>query len=158
MKSVVIYYSKYGSTRTYAEWLAEATGAELVPQAEAKKLEFAGYDAVAFGCPYYAGQLKLAGFVKACAPRLAGKRVAFFAVGAAEPDSPDARKGYDNALPEEVRAGMRFFFLRGRIELARLNAIERTVMKLMKARDVDHTDRAAIAPLAGFLLGSAAGG
>ena len=153
MSSVVIYHSKYGSTREYAEWLAEAAGAELVPLAEAKQLDLSGYDAVAFGCPYYAGRLKIAGFAKSCVPGLAGKRVAFFAVGAADPDSPDARKGYEAAFPEPVRAGMRFFYLPGRISLAKMSALERAVMKMMKARDVDKTDRALVVPLAEFLRG-----
>ena len=153
MKKAIVYHSKYGSTQLYAEWLAEATGAELVPLGRAKEFDLAACDAVAFGCPYYAGRLKIAGFVKDWVPRLAGKRLAFFAVGAAEPDSPEARKGYEAALPESVRAGMEFFYLPGRITLAKMNALERGMMKMFKARDVDHTDRAAILPLAEFLRG-----
>lgn len=153
MTKAVIYHSKYGSTQEYAEWLAEATGAELVSLAEAKKLDLAGYGAVAFGCPYYAGRLKIAGFVKDWVPRLAGRRLAFFAVGAAAADSPDARKGYEAALPEEVRSRLEFFYLRGRINLAKLGAVERMMMKMFKAQDEDHVDRSAIGPLAGFLNG-----
>lgn len=153
MNAVVIYHSKYGSTRQYAEWLAEEVGAKLVPLADAKRPDLSGYDAVAFGCPYYAGRLKIAGLVKTCAPGLAGKRVAFFAVGAEDPDSPNARKGYEAAFPDTVRDGMRFFYLPGRITLAKLNALERTVMKVMKAKDLDRTSRAAIEPVADFLRG-----
>ena len=153
MATLIVYYSKYGATKDYAEWLAQATGAELVPLARAKKLDLTAYEAIAFGCPYYMGQLKIAGFVRTCAPQLAGRRIAFFAVGGQEAIGPDIRKGYDAALSDEIRAGMRFFFLRGRISLARMNFLERAVMQMMKAQDYDYTDRASIAPLVEFLKG-----
>jgi menaquinone-dependent protoporphyrinogen IX oxidase len=153
MKKVIIFHSKHGATQEYAEWLAEATAGESVPLAKAKKLDLSAYDVVAFGCPYIAGRLKIAGFVKDRAPQLAGKRVAFFAVGITPPDSPDVSKGYDAALPEEVRAGMRFFFLPGRLTTAKLGFLERQMIKMARAEDTDRVDRAAIGPLADFLNG-----
>lgn len=153
MKNAVIYHSKYGCTREYAEWIAAATGAELVPLAEAKQFDPGDCAAVAFGCPYYAGRLKISGFVKASLPGLGGKRVAFFAVGGQKPDDPDIARGYENAFTPAQRQQMRFFYLPGRIICARLNWFERQVMKMMKASDYDRTDRAAITPLVEFLKG-----
>jgi menaquinone-dependent protoporphyrinogen oxidase len=150
MKKVIVYYSKYGSTKDYAEWIAQDAGAELVPFAQAKKSDLASYDVIAFGCPYYAFRLKIAGFVKGWAPRLAGKKVAFFAVGGEKPDSPDRSKVYNSVFPEAVRAGMTFFYLPGRITLARMGFLDRLVMKMMKAKDEDSTSRAAIAPVVEF--------
>jgi menaquinone-dependent protoporphyrinogen IX oxidase len=150
---LVVYHSKYGSTRDYAQWVAEATGAALVPVAQAKKLNFAAYDAIAFGCPFYMFRLKIAGFVKSRAGQLKGKRVAFFAVGGAEPDNAQDRSGYEKALPEEVRAGMRFFYLRGRMVVSKMGFLDRTIMRMVKTADYDYTDRAAIAPLVEFLKG-----
>lgn len=151
MKTIVVYHSKYGSTKDYAEWLAQATGAELVPLTQARKLDLAGYDAIVFGCPYYAFRLKIAGFVKSWLPRLTGKKIAFFAVGGEEPSSPDCRKVYDKTFTGETRAAMRFFYFPGRIAIGRMSAFDRLIMKLMKARDYDHTSREAIAPLVEFL-------
>lgn len=153
MKSVIVYYSKYGSTRDYAEWLAQDAGAQVVTLAEAKKLNLATYDVIVFGCPYYANRMKITALVKAWVPRLAGKRVAFFAVGGESPDSPDVRSIYNATLPEETRAAMRFFYLPGRVTLAKLNVLERTVLRMMKKADVDRTSKAAISPLVEFLKG-----
>jgi menaquinone-dependent protoporphyrinogen IX oxidase len=153
MKNAVIYHSKYGCTREYAEWIAQAAGAELVPLAEAKRHDLAGYDAVAFGCPYYAGRLKISGFVKTSLPKLGGKRVAFFAVGGQKPDDPDIARGFENAFTPAERQQLRFFYLPGRIICAQLNWFERQVMKMMKSSDYDRTDRAAITPLVEFLKG-----
>ena len=109
MKSIVVYHSKYGSTREYAEWIGAETGAEVVELKQAKQKDLAAYDAVAFGCPFYAGRLKMAGFVQECAPNLAGKRVAFFAVTARGPEDAGIAADYEKALPEDVRRNIRFF-------------------------------------------------
>ena len=151
--TLIVYYSKYGSTKDYAEWLAEATDAKLVPLAQARKLDLTAYDAIALGCPFYMFRLKIAGFVKSRARQLKGKRVAFFAVGGAEPDNPTDRDGYEKALPEEIRAGLRFFYLRGRMSVARMGLFDRMIMRMAKTADYDYTDRSAIGPLAEFLKG-----
>ncbi|MEO0081427.1 MAG: flavodoxin domain-containing protein [candidate division WOR-3 bacterium] len=151
MKKVIVYYSKYGSTEDYARWIAEATGAELVPLAKVGQLDLSNYDVIVFGCPYYAFRLKIASFVKQWLPRLAGKKVAFFAVGGEDPTSPNCRKVYDKTFTEEARAAMRFWYFTGRITLARMGFLDRLVMKIMKAKDYDRTDRAAVGPLIEFM-------
>ena len=153
MKKVIVYYSKYGSTKDYAEWIAQDTGAELVPFAQARKLDLAAYDAIAFGCPFYAFKLKIAGYVKSRASQFAGKKVAFFAVGAEPPESPEVHKRYEACLPEEVRSRISLFFLPGRVAMGKMGFLDRTVMRMMKAKDFDHTSRAAIAPIVEFLRG-----
>lgn len=151
MKKIVVYYSKYGSTADYARWLAEASGAEVLPLVEAKHLDLAGYDRIVFGCPYYAFRLKIAGFVKQWLPRLTGKKIGFFAVGGEEPTSPDCRKIYDKTFSEKERAAMQFWYLPGRIVLARMKPLDRMIMRIMRAKDFDRTDRNALAPLVSFL-------
>jgi len=106
-----------------------------------------------FGCPYYAFRLKIAGFVKSWLPRLAGKKVAFFAVGGEEPSNPDCRKVYDRTFTEEARAAMKFYYFPGRIAIGRMSFFDRLIMQMMKAKDYDHTSRAAVAPLVEFLKG-----
>ena len=44
MKGIIIYKSKYGSTKKYAEWLKEATGFEMVEADKAKIDEAARCD------------------------------------------------------------------------------------------------------------------
>jgi ADP-ribose pyrophosphatase len=153
MKSIVVYHSKYGSTRQYAEWIGAETGAEVVELKQAKQKHLTAYDAVAFGCPFYAGRLKIAGFVQECAPKLAGKRLAFFAVTARQPDDQGIVTDYERAVPEDVRRSLRFFALPGRLMLSQLSFLERGVMKMMKATEFDRVKRDEIKPLVGYLQG-----
>ena len=48
-KSIVIYTSKRGSTRQYAEWIAEDLGCEALPLSDAKGMDLHEYDCVIYG-------------------------------------------------------------------------------------------------------------
>lgn len=154
MKSIVVYHSKYGSTREYAEWIGAETGAEVVGLKEAKGKDLSGYDAVAFGGPFYAGRLKIAEYVLRVAPGLAGKRLAFFAVTARPAGDAGIMTDYERAVPEELRKRMRFFALPGRVRFSVMNVFERGVMKMMKAKEMDRVNREEIKGLVGYLNGT----
>ena len=49
MKSIVIYNSKTGFTKKYAEWISEAAGCECVELKKAGKVKLAEYDSSVFG-------------------------------------------------------------------------------------------------------------
>ena len=48
-KAIVIYTSKRGSTREYAEWIAEELGCEAVPLSDAKGRDLHEYDCIIYG-------------------------------------------------------------------------------------------------------------
>lgn len=55
--TIVIYSSKYGTTKDYASWIAKELKADLksIDEVEAEELIF--YDTVIFGAPIYHGKL-----------------------------------------------------------------------------------------------------
>ena len=46
MKTIVIYTSQTGFTKRYAEWIAEATGADCFELSAAKKKDLTTYDCI----------------------------------------------------------------------------------------------------------------
>ena len=48
-KYIVIYTSKRGSTKQYAEWIAEDLGCEALPLSDAQRLDLHEYDCVIYG-------------------------------------------------------------------------------------------------------------
>ena len=49
MKTIVIYNSQTGFTKRYAQWIAEAAGAECVELEAARRCNYDDYDAIVFG-------------------------------------------------------------------------------------------------------------
>ena len=78
---VVVYRSKYGSTKKYAEWIARELGATLCTQKEASLKSLLQYDVIIYGGGLYAGGI--AGFpkIKKHFPGFTGKNLVLFAVG-----------------------------------------------------------------------------
>lgn len=129
-KILVVYRSKYGATKRYAEMMAARSGAELRENGALRAEDVARHDTVLFFCAVYASGLSgLQAFTKNRAA-LAGKRVAVFGVGA----SP-----YDEAALAELktRAGLAdipLFYGRGAWNEAQMSFKDRTLCKLLRNR------------------------
>lgn len=129
-KGIILYQSKYGATKKYADWLTEATGFDCM---ETKKATLAAVQPcetiVLMGGVYTSGVAGLS-FLKKHIASLKGKRILIFAVGA----SP-----YDEAAVEQARihnlkgdlAGLPFFYGRGAWDLAGMTLGDRTLCKLL---------------------------
>ena len=90
MKSIVIYNSKTGFTKKYAEWICEAAACERVEFKKAGKINLMDYDAVIFGGWFMAGKITGLDWFKKKMPALAAnKKLLVYAVGATPPQSPD---------------------------------------------------------------------
>lgn len=88
-KVAVIYQSKYGSTRKYAEWLREDLSADLFETKKAKIEQIEKYDTVILGGGIYATGIAGISFLRKYYNRLKDKKIVVFAVGA----SPYSEKG-----------------------------------------------------------------
>jgi flavodoxin len=82
MKTLVIYKSKTGFVRKYAEWIAEELRADLFPADRIHKSLYRSYDAVIYGGGLYAGGISGIGHIKNNLADLEGKKVIVFASGA----------------------------------------------------------------------------
>ena len=54
MNSIVIYKSKYGSTKAYAEWIAQELDCEAISEKEIKATDLIKYDTIIYGGGLYA--------------------------------------------------------------------------------------------------------
>jgi len=54
MRTIVVYKSKYGSTKAYAEWIAEELGCECVEEKGLKVSNLLNYDTIIYGGGLYA--------------------------------------------------------------------------------------------------------
>ena len=114
--TIIIYGSRYGSTKRYAERLAETTGVEAVAYTEAGDLS--GYDRIVFlGALSAGGVTGLTKTVGKMAPR---QELIVATVGLADPSASDniahIRHSIKSQIPAHFYNESRIFHLRGAID------------------------------------------
>ena len=130
-KIAVLYRSKYGSTKQYAEWIAEETGAELfrIPRVGVRKL--VPYDTIIIGGGRYAGGMLGASFLRRNFSSLSGKRIIVFSVGASFANAKNIATIKARLLAPEPLARVSFFHLRGGLDYRSMKPLDRFAMRLL---------------------------
>ena len=80
MSGIILYQSKYGATKRYADWLAEETGFPCVETRKAKIGEVKGYDTIILGVGIYASGIAGLPFLKKHIDELKEKKIIVFCV------------------------------------------------------------------------------
>lgn len=130
MKIIVVYKSKYGYTKKYAQWLAESLGCDI--KENASLADVMRYDTIIYGGGIYAGRINGAKLITKNLEKLSGKMLALFAVGAnvGRPDEIEAF--WEKSLDKTVRKQVPHFYLRGGFDYGRLGSMDRFMMDMMK--------------------------
>lgn len=132
MKTLVIYKSRSGFAKKYAEWIAGELQADLLVYSKVNPGMFAAYDAVVYGGGLYVGGINGVKLITGNMDKLEGKKVAVYASGATppRPEAMDEVTG-KNFTPEQLTK-LKFFYLRGGFEYGRLGPVNRFLMQLLK--------------------------
>lgn len=132
MKSIILYGSKYGTTKQYAEEFSRRTGIKVHSYKEVKNLS--EYDTVIYFGSLYAGGVT--GLPKT-AKRLSGdgtQRLVIITVGLASPaDKANAdhiKESIRRQIPADIFQKADIFHLRGGIDYQKLHVTHRLMMKL----------------------------
>lgn len=130
MKTIVVYKSKYGYTKKYAQWLAESLGCDI--KENASLADVMRYDTIIYGGGIYAGRINGAKLITKNLEKLSGKMLALFAVGANVGRPKELEAFWKQALEENVRLNVTHFYLRGGFDYGRLGSMDRFMMDMMK--------------------------
>ncbi len=114
MKGVVLYMSKCGSTKQYAQWIGEETGFPIVDLKKDKKPDLESVDIVVIGSWILAGKLVAHGWIKKNWPKMEEKKVVIFSVSGDVPDEEKRKKFLEASLPGEIGSKISFHSLHGR--------------------------------------------
>jgi len=130
MRGIVLYMSKYGSTRQYGEWIAQELGFELNDLGENKDPDLSGYDLVVIGAPIFANKLKSHFWVERKWEDLRSKRVVLFSTSGARPDDDFKRMVIEGSLPEEIRKEVEYFPFHGRVDPKNTGWLDKGMLKI----------------------------
>ncbi len=136
MKTLVVYRSHYGSTRRYAQWLAQALDADAAEERQADARLVQNYECVIFGGGLYAGSIAGAARMVKLYGALQGKRLAMFTVGLSDPSDPENVKKImqdaARAFTPEMLENICFFHLRGGMDYRNMRPVHKAMMAMLK--------------------------
>ena len=133
-KTIVIYKTKYGATKTYAQWIADELGCSAVNAKEIKPDDLLQYDTIIYGGGLYAEIINGVTLITKNISKLEGKQLIVYTTGI----TPlDVRDYYDKMVIEknfkgDVRDKVKVFNFTGKMVLDELSFVHRTALKSLK--------------------------
>lgn len=134
MRAIVIYKTKYGSTQSYARWIAEELGCAAVDAKDVKINDLSGYDTIIYGGGLYAEVINGVSFITKNIDKLAGKKIAVFTTGI----TPlDCRNYYDKLVIEknfkpQMLENIKVYNFLGKMVIEELSFAHKTALKTLK--------------------------
>ena len=116
--TVVLYGSKYGSTKQYAEWIAEELNADLLDVNDANLQNIKNYDTIIYGGAVYAGGITGINFIVKNYDQLKNAKLVIFTCGIADP-SIDINK--ENLIKN----------IRGAMDYSKMSFLHKTMMSAL---------------------------
>lgn len=130
-KIAIIYQSKYGSTKKYAQWLSEELAADVYETKKTRIEDIEKYDTIIFGGGIYATGVAGISFLRKNYVRIKDKKLAVFAVGA----SPYSEKGMKELRERNFKGELSTipcFYFRGSWDDDKMSWIDLMLCNMLK--------------------------
>ncbi len=134
MNAIVVYKTKYGSTRAYAEWIAEELGCKAVDVKNINIEKLSAYDSIVYGGGLYAEVINGVSIITKNIDKLSDKKIAVYTTGItpldcrAYYDDYVIKKNFKEGIPDNIKV---FNFL-GKMKMDELSLVHRTALKSLK--------------------------
>lgn len=145
-KIAVVFQSKYGATRNYAQWIAKELPCDLLEGKNIKAGDLMPYDTIIFGGGLYAGSISGIKLLTKNFSRLSSRNLVIFTCGLADPSNAIIReqiqKSLDKVLSPDMRDKIKVFHFRGAMDNSRLSLMHRAMMAMickMLAKKTENT-------------------
>ena len=134
MNTIVIYKSKYGSTKAYAQWIAEEIGCSAVDVKSIKADELSKYDTIIYGGGLYAEMIGGINFITKNFDKIKDKKIVVFTTGLTP---PSCREYYDKYVVEKnfkpnMAQKIKIFNFPGKMIVDELSFPHKTAIKALK--------------------------
>lgn len=130
MNTIVIYNSQTGFTKRYAQWIAEAAGADCLELSMAKKKNLSSYEAIVFGGWACAGGISKIGWFKGNMDKWANKKLIAFCVGASPIENPEIEPALKQNFSEAEWNKVKVFYCPGGLDYDKMAAPSKLMMKV----------------------------
>lgn len=134
MSKVVLYRSKYGATKTYAEWIASELGCEAIDAKNVKIDDILKYDTIIYGGGLYAETINGVILLTKNIEKLKGKKLIVYTTGI----TPlKYREYYDKLVLEknftpEMLKQIKVYNFMGKMIIDELSFVHKSALKTLK--------------------------
>lgn len=133
---LIIYFSVYGTTKQYAEWIAEELNGDIINIKEMNTDNLINYDTIILGSGLYAGQIKGIQILIDNYKMIQEKKIVIFTCGLADYSKTENKeaihKRFEHEIPADILQKIKIFYLRGGINYKRLRLKHKIMMGLLK--------------------------
>ena len=130
-KTIIIYSSKTGFSRRYAQWLTEDLGCQTIPFRNRKTIRLEEYDTILLFGGLYAGQMSGLKWLKKQLPALGGRRVAAVPVGCAPMENPGLPENMEKLFGDAPQ--IQGFYCQGGLDYEHMGAVDRAMMSALRS-------------------------
>ena len=131
MSGVILYQSKYGATKKYADWLSEQTGFVCIETKKARVNEILNYDVIVLGGGIYASGIAGLSFLKKNIGVLKGKKIVVFCCGASPYEEKDFKEIVEHNMKGEL-SEIPCFYCRGAWDMDAMSFKDRTLCNMLR--------------------------
>jgi len=135
-KVLVMYFSKYGTTKKYAQWIAEELNGDIFDIKKINQDILKNYDTIILGSALYAGNIGGLNVIKNNYVKIKDKKIVIFTCGVADYSKTEninaIKDRIINELPQKINENIKIFYLRGGINYKKLSFLHKIMMFLMK--------------------------
>jgi len=136
VKTLVIYSSKYGSTKKYAEWIAEELDGELSDLNKINQNDLNNYSTIILGISLYPGRVKNLSLLEKSYEILKDKNLIIYTCGIADVNDiknvNNIKKRIKKIIPENIFEKIKIFYLRGSLDYKKMGFKHRIMMWVRK--------------------------
>lgn len=134
MKTIVLYKSKSGFVKKYAQWIAEELSADIFDVSQVNAGLLSSYDTVVFGGSLHAVGINGIKIIKKNFDKIKNKNLIVFASGASLPSEKVLQIVADNNFTPQEQKHIKFYYLRGGFDYNKLPPFDKFLMTLMKVK------------------------
>ena len=131
MDGIILYQSKYGATKKYANWLSENTGFECVETKKADIKEISKFETIILGGGIHASGISGLSFLKKNINRLKGKRIIVFCCGASPYEESAFQQIKEHNMQNKL-SDIPVFYCRGAWDIDAMSFKDRTLCNLLR--------------------------
>lgn len=138
MKTIVVYKSKTGYTKTYAEWIAQELKCELASSTDMTVEKLKEYDTIIYGGGIYAIGINGISLLTKNFEVFKNKNIIVWATGLNPGREEELNGVWAQNFTKEQRSVIKTFYLRGGFDYTKLSVGNKVLMNMLKVK-LKHT-------------------